>query len=88
MSDSQTKWQISLFSMCLFLLVTNSATYKLTNSLIGGVLDENDKVTTKWYLIHVVVFLLLVRYSMELNLFHKNWNSNCQLNYNLFDIIS
>lgn len=81
MTTNEMKWKISIFSMCLFILVTNKTTYNLTNNIfsnllnllnvsnVPNVLDENDNVTTIGYVLHVIIFLLLVRYSMELNLF-------------------
>lgn len=71
MSNNEIKWKISIFSMCLFILVTNEMSYKFTNSLFGKILDENNKITTVGYVLHVTIFLLLVRYTMELNLFDK-----------------
>lgn len=73
MSSNEMKWKISVFSMFLFILVTNDISYKITNivfgNIVGKILDENNKVTTIGYTLHTVIFLLLVRYSMELNLF-------------------
>lgn len=75
MSKNEIKWKISIFSMCLFILVTNEMSYKFTNSMFsnifGKILDENNKITTVGYVLHVIIFLLLVRYTMELNLFDK-----------------
>ncbi len=73
MASSAMKWQISFFSLFLFIVVTNSWTYKLTNRVLGGILgkivDANGCPTFVGYLLHSIVFLLLVRYSMDLNLF-------------------
>lgn len=67
------KWQISFFSLLLFVLVTNTETYKLTNRILGGFLgkiaDGNGCPTFVGYILHSIVFLLLVRYSMDMNLF-------------------
>ena len=75
MSSNEMKWKISIFSMCLFILVTNEMSYKLTNNIFSNmlpkILDMNNKVTTTGYILHVIIFLLLVRYSMDLNLFDK-----------------
>lgn len=75
MSNNETKWKISIFSMFLFILVTNEMSYKMTDNIFGNIfgkiLDENNKVTTTGYILHVLIFLLIVRYSMELNLFEQ-----------------
>ena len=66
------KWQISLFSGLIFLLVVNPYTYNLTNSLLGGIIGpiaRNGCPTMVGLILHTVVYVLLVRYSMDLNLF-------------------
>ena len=73
MADSIRKWQISAFSLFLFVLVTNPITYKITDRFLGGFLgriaDAMGSPTRVGYILHAIVFLLLVRYSMELRLF-------------------
>lgn len=70
-SDSK-KWQITLFSAVIFLLVVNPYTYNLTQSLFGrfiGTVSSGGCPTMIGLLLHTVVYILLVRYSMDLNLF-------------------
>ena len=71
-SDSM-KWQITLFSAFIFIVVVLPCTYKLTQSLLGGVLgriaESNGCPTTRGLLLHTLVYILLVRGSMELDLF-------------------
>ena len=72
MAGSSQKWQISIFSAFIFLLVVNPYTYNLTNSLLSGFIGpiaKNGCPTTVGLLLHTVVYTLLVRYSMDLNLF-------------------
>ncbi len=72
MASSSEKWHITLFSAFLFLLVVNPYTYKLTNTLFGkmlGPISTNGCPTIVGLLLHTVVYILLVRYSMDLNLF-------------------
>jgi hypothetical protein len=63
------KWQISLFSALIFLLVVHPMTYKLTQKLLGGVLgriaDTSGCPTTIGLALHTIVYILLVRGSME-----------------------
>lgn len=67
------KWQITLFSALIFLLVVHPMTYKLTQKLLGGVLGKISDVsgcpTTLGLALHTVVYILLVRGSMEVKLF-------------------
>jgi hypothetical protein len=66
------KWQITIFSALIFLLVVNPYTYNLTNTLFSGLIGPVAKSgcpTMVGLLLHTVVYILLVRYSMDLNLF-------------------
>jgi hypothetical protein len=66
--SSTEKWSISIYSAFLFLLIVNPFTYKLTQSIFGGLLgkiaDANGSPTMTGILLHTVVFLLVVRVSM------------------------
>jgi hypothetical protein len=74
MADSSyTKWQISVFSAFIFILVINPYTYALTQQLFGGFLgkiaDASGCPTMRGLLLHTLVYILLVRWSMDLHLF-------------------
>lgn len=72
MASSSEKWRITLFSAFLFLLVVNPYTYKLTHSLLNKLLGPiaiNGCPTIVGLLLHTGVYILLVRYSMDLHLF-------------------
>ena len=67
------KWQITLFSALIFIVVVCPYTYKLTQRLLGGILGRieiNGCPTQVGLLLHTLVYILLVRGSMDLNLFH------------------
>lgn len=67
------KWQISLFSALIFILVVHPMTYKLTQKLFGGLIgrvsDASGCPTTIGLALHTLVYILLVRGSMDLKLF-------------------
>lgn len=67
------KWQISLFSALIFLVVVHPMTYKLTQKLFGGLIgrvsDASGCPTTIGLALHTLVYILLVRGSMDLKLF-------------------
>jgi len=69
------KWQITIFSAFIFILVIHPYTYLLTQKLFGGILGKiselNGCPTTLGLLLHTVVYILLVRGSMDLHLFSK-----------------
>lgn len=70
--SSNQKWQITIFSAVIFLLVVNPFTYKLTNTLFSrilGPISVNGCPTVVGLILHTIVYILLVRYSMDLNLF-------------------
>lgn len=72
MASSSEKWNITLFSAFIFILVVNPYTYKLTQSLFGNILGQitiNGCPTMIGLALHTIVYILLVRYSMELHLF-------------------
>ena len=72
MASSSEKWNITLFSAVLFLLVVNPYTYNLTQSLFSKILGPiaiNGCPTMVGLMLHTVVYILLVRYSMDLHLF-------------------
>ena len=76
MADSSyTKWQISIFSAFIFILVIHPYTYIFTQKVLGGFLgkiaDVNGCPTTLGLIVHTIVYILLVRGSMNLHLFTK-----------------
>ena len=74
-ASSSMKWQITLFSALIFLLVIHPYTYQITQKLFGGLLgkisESNGCPTARGLVLHTLVYILLVRGSMDMNLFHK-----------------
>lgn len=74
MPTSSQKWNISLFSVLIFLLVVNPYTYGVTNYLFSSFLGKISVAgcpTSMGLLLHALVYLVLVRYSMDLNIDFK-----------------
>ncbi len=73
MPSNSTKWKISIFSLIIFIIIVNPNTYKFTDKLLGGIIgplcDYNGCPTDRGLLVHSLVYLLIVRYSMDLNMF-------------------
>jgi len=68
---SEQKWRYTLYTTIIFLIVANPLTYKLVNYLLGFILKISDSSgcpTTVGFLIHAVVFTLILRYLMELDI--------------------
>lgn len=75
MADSSSKkWQISIFSAFIFILVVHPYTYMISEKVLGGVVgkiaDRYGCPTTRGLLLHTLVYILLIRGSMELKLFN------------------
>ena len=73
MSTNYKKWQITLFSALIFLLVINPYTYQFTQKflgrLLGKIAESNGCPTLRGLALHTLVYILLIRGSMDLNLF-------------------
>ena len=72
-ASSSLKWQISLFSALIFLLVVHPFTYKTTQKFLGNIVgklaDKSGCPTNLGLIVHTIVYILLVRFSMDLRLF-------------------
>jgi len=65
------KWRYTLYTTFVLLLIFNSYTFKLTNSIFkhaGLVLYENGHPTKSGCVVHVIVFTVLIRLLMELKI--------------------
>ena len=74
MSDSSyKKWQISIFSALIFIIVINPYTYiliqKLLDGCFGKIADTNGYTKILVLIIQTILYILLVRGSMDLDLF-------------------
>jgi hypothetical protein len=70
--SNSMKWKITLFSALIFILIVNPYTYELTNSIfhrIIGPVAVNGCPTAVGLILHTIVYILIVRYSMDLRLF-------------------
>lgn len=71
--SSYKKWEISIFSALIFILVINPYTYILTQKIFSGFLgkisEQNGCPTIRGLALHTLVYILLVRLSMDMNLF-------------------
>jgi hypothetical protein len=64
MATLQQKFTISLMSAAVFVLVALPATYKLTNSIIGGI-TQNGCPTLLGLAVHAGIFYLLTTFQMK-----------------------
>lgn len=71
MPSSREKWNISIFSAVIFIAIVNPYTYRLTDALLSsfiGALQVNGCPTTLGLILHTIVFTLVVRYSMDIDI--------------------
>ena len=69
--SSQEKWKYTLYTTVLFLVVVNPMTYKLVQAILGRfvkIAAADGCPTMAGILVHAVVFTLLLRYMMDLNI--------------------
>jgi len=65
--SSNDKWKYTLYTTFVFLLVANPYTYKFVQILLGKFIKISDKSgcpTILGFLVHAVVFTLILRYIM------------------------
>ncbi len=71
MFANMAQWQSALIVTLVFLLISNSYTYQLTQQIFGQIIGIADVVgcpTMMGLVLHTVVFLIIVRILMEFKL--------------------
>ena len=68
--DSEKKWSISMYSGLLFFIIASPVLFRLVNNLtmqFGGIniLNEDGYPNLVGLILHTIVFILIVRISME-----------------------
>ena len=66
------KWKFSLIGTFLVVILFNPTIFTLTQTILGNLMgkisDKSGCPTVLGYLLHTLVFTLLVRYSMEMDI--------------------
>lgn len=65
------KWRYTLYTTILFLIIVNPMTYKIVNMLLGSLVkicDSKGCPTYAGIFVHAIVFTLLLRYMMDLDI--------------------
>lgn len=69
---SLDKWRFTLYTVIVFLLVVNPYTYILVNKLfgkiIGKIADSTGCPTTIGFIVHTLVFTLILRFIMDFDI--------------------
>jgi hypothetical protein len=68
---SSDKWRFTLYTVLMVVVLFNHYAFKFVNSLLGGLIgtiaDKNGCPTTLGFVVHLVVFTLVLRFSMDLD---------------------
>ena len=71
-STNADKWRYTIYTTILFLIIVNPMTYKLVNGILGRVFgviaDSRGCPSMLGIMVHAIVFTLLLRYMMELDI--------------------
>lgn len=69
---SLDKWRYSFYTLLVFILVVNPLTYKIINRILvkmfGKIAEIKGSPNMLGLLTHSIIFLLIVRYIMDMNL--------------------
>lgn len=73
--DGARKWKYTLITTAIFLLIANPYTYILVNKIFTGLFGTMGKVssatgcpTVLGFILHAIVFTLILRGVMEMNI--------------------
>jgi|TARA_B000000557_G_C20502812_1_gene328704 hypothetical protein len=69
--EEYDKWKYSIYSAIVFLIISSPYTYMLVNSMLGSLVSISKPTgcpTTVGLLLHAVVFMLIIRGMMELDI--------------------
>jgi len=74
-TDGARKWKYTLITTAIFLLIANPYTYILVNNIFTGLFGTMGKVssadgcpTLLGFILHAIVFTLILRVVMEMNI--------------------
>lgn len=65
------KWRYSIYSALVFLIIASPYTYKFVNGLLGSLVNISSPIgcpTLMGLLVHALVFALIIRGMMELDI--------------------
>ena len=68
--ESSDKWRFTLYTVVMVVVLFNHYAFKLVNALLGKVIgriaDNCGSPTTLGFIVHTLVFTLVLRYSMDI----------------------
>lgn len=59
------KWRYSIYSGCIFIILSLPITYKYMSYIYRGITDKKGCPTSLGVIIHAIVFILIIRLMMN-----------------------
>jgi hypothetical protein len=69
MPSNSDKWRFTLYTVVMVVALFNHYAFIAVNSILGSVIkisDKNGCPTLAGFVVHILVFTLVLRYSMDL----------------------
>ena len=70
MPTNSDKWRFTLYTVIMVIVLFNHYTFIVVDKLLGNIvkiLDKNGSPTLAGFIVHIIVFTLVLRYSMDLH---------------------
>jgi hypothetical protein len=66
--EGQKKWMYSIYTGILLVILFNPLTFKLTHTIFCCIMNKNRTPTIFGFILHLIVFVLILRWMMEWNI--------------------
>ena len=68
MPTNSDKWRFTLYTVIMVIVLFNNYAFKIVDKIVGNIIPiyKNGCSTSAGFIIHLIVFTLVLRYSMDL----------------------
>jgi len=69
MPSSQDKWRFTLYTVIMVIALFNPYAFRVIDNLLGSIVkiaDKNGCPTLAGFVVHLIIFTLVLRYSMDI----------------------
>ena len=70
MPSNSDKWRFTLYTVIMVIVLFNPYAFSIVDKLIGSIVNISDKngcPTLAGFIVHIIVFTFVLRYSMDLH---------------------
>jgi hypothetical protein len=71
-NTSSDKWRFTFYTIIILVILFNPWAYKFTDSLLydltGHISNKEGYPTILGFIIHIIIFTLIIRYLMDMNI--------------------